>query len=158
MIPEVPSLGHCDYLMMGNPDIAERADDPYPDTYCPSNPKSYQILFDVIDEIIDVFEPSIMNIGHDEYYTIGVCEKCRGKSLSLIHILLSQAQGDRKILAEKLGISPHQLSYVTHSEPGEGLLFFGNTILPFVDHFPKDTRLYQIMTTRPEEVQHDPAG
>ena len=80
VIPEVPSLGHCDYLMMGNPDIAERADDPYPDTYCPSNPKSYQILFDVIDEIIDVFEPSIMNIGHDEYYTIGVCEKCRGKS------------------------------------------------------------------------------
>ena len=73
-------------------------------------------------------------------------------------VLLSQAQGDRKILAEKLGISPHQLSYVTHSEPGEGLLFFGNTILPFVDHFPKDTRLYQIMTTRPEEVQHDPAG
>lgn len=67
-------------------------------------------------------------------------------------VLLSQAQGDRKILAEKLGISPHQLSYVTHSEPGEGLLFFGNTILPFVDHFPKDTRLYQIMTTRPEEV------
>ena len=73
-------------------------------------------------------------------------------------VLLSQAQGDRKILAEKLGISPHQLSYVTHSEPGEGLLFFGNTILPFVDHFPKDTRLYQIMTTRPEEVQHDPAA
>ncbi len=73
-------------------------------------------------------------------------------------VLLSQAQGDRKILAEKLGISPHQLSYVTHSEPGEGLLFFGNTILPFVDHFPKDTRLSQIMTTRPEEVQHDPAG
>ena len=73
-------------------------------------------------------------------------------------VLLSQAQGDRKILAEKLGISPHQLSYVTHSEPGEGLLFFGNTILPFVDHLPKDTRLYQIMTTRPEEVQHDPAG
>ena len=63
-------------------------------------------------------------------------------------VLLSQAQGDRKILAEKLGISPHQLSYVTHSEPGEGLLFFGNTILPFVDHFPKDTRLYQIMTTK----------
>ena len=45
-----------------------------------------------------------------------------------------------------------QLSYVTHRGPGEGLLFFGNVIIPFVDHFPKDTSLYQIMTTRPEEV------
>lgn len=80
VIPEVPSLGHCDYLMMGNPEIAERQEDPYPDTYCPSNPKSYQILFDVIDEVISVFNPSVMNIGHDEYYTIGICEKCRTRT------------------------------------------------------------------------------
>ena len=66
--------------------------------------------------------------------------------------MLNQAQGDRQILAKRLGISPTQLSYVTHSGPGEGLLFFGNVIIPFVDHFPKDTSLYQIMTTRPEEV------
>nr|WP_069989464.1 ATP-binding protein [Massilioclostridium coli] len=66
--------------------------------------------------------------------------------------MLNQAQGDRQILAKQLGISPHQLSYVTHSGPGEGLLFFGNVIIPFVDHFPKDTSLYRIMTTRPEEV------
>ena len=56
--------------------------------------------------------------------------------------MLNQAQGDRQILAKQLGISPHQLSYVTHSGPGEGLLFFGNVIIPFVDHFPKDTLLY----------------
>lgn len=66
--------------------------------------------------------------------------------------MLNQAQGDRQILARQLGISPHQLSYVTHSGPGEGLLFFGNVIIPFVDHFPKDTSLYRIMTTRPDEV------
>ena len=66
--------------------------------------------------------------------------------------MLNQAQGDRQILAKQLGISPTQLSYVTHSGPGEGLLFFGNVIIPFVDRFPKDTSLYQIMTTRPEEV------
>ena len=66
--------------------------------------------------------------------------------------MLNQAQGDRQILAKQLGISPTQLSYVTHSGPGEGLLFFGNVIIPFVDHFPKDTSLYQIMTTRPEKV------
>ena len=68
-------------------------------------------------------------------------------------IMLNQAPGDREILARKLGISPHQLSYVTQSGAGEGLLFYGNIILPFVDRFPKDTRLYKIMTTRPSEVQ-----
>ena len=68
-------------------------------------------------------------------------------------VLLSQAQGDRQILAKQLGISPHQLSYVTHSNPGEGLLFFGNVTIPFVDRFPKNTKLYSIMTTRPEEKE-----
>ena len=66
--------------------------------------------------------------------------------------MLSQAAGDRQILAQHLGISPSQLSYVTHSGEGEGLLFYGNTIIPFVDRFPKDTRLYQVMTTKPQEV------
>ena len=65
--------------------------------------------------------------------------------------MLSQAAGDRAILAKQLNISPHQLSYVTHSGPGEGLLFYGNVILPFQDHFPKDNELYRIMSTRPGE-------
>lgn len=67
--------------------------------------------------------------------------------------MLSQAAGDRQILARQLGISPTQLSYVTHSNAGEGLLFYGNTIIPFVDHFPQDTELYRIMTTKPEEQE-----
>ena len=62
--------------------------------------------------------------------------------------MLNQASGDRQILAKQLNISPHQLSYVTHSGEGEGLLFYGSTILPFVDHFPKNTELYRIMTTK----------
>ena len=62
--------------------------------------------------------------------------------------MLNQAGGDRQILAKQLGISTHQLSYVTHSGEGEGLLFYGSTILPFVDHFPKNTELYRIMTTK----------
>ena len=66
--------------------------------------------------------------------------------------MLNQAQGDREILAKKLGISPQQLSYVTQSGAGEGLLFYGNTIIPFIDRFPKDTKLYRLMTTKPEEV------
>lgn len=57
----------------------------------------------------------------------------------------------RYILAKQLNISPHQLSYVTHSGEGEGLLFYGSTILPFVDRFPKDTELYRIITTKPQE-------
>ena len=62
--------------------------------------------------------------------------------------MLNQAGGDRQILAKQLGISTHQLYYVTHSGEGEGLLFYGSTILPFVDHFPKNTELYRIMTTK----------
>ena len=67
--------------------------------------------------------------------------------------MLNQAGGDRQILAKQLGISTHQLSYVTHSGEGEGLLFYGSTILPFVDHFPKNTELYRIMTTKPQEMK-----
>ena len=67
--------------------------------------------------------------------------------------MLNQAAGDRQILSKQLNISPHQLSYVTHSGEGEGLLFYGNIILPFTDHFPKDTQLYRIMTTKPQEMQ-----
>ena len=66
--------------------------------------------------------------------------------------MLNQAAGDREILAKKLGISQHQLSYVTQSGEGEGLLFYGNVILPFVDRFPKDLKLYSIMTTKPTET------
>ncbi len=69
--------------------------------------------------------------------------------------MLNQANGDRQILAKQLNISPHQLSYVTHSGEGEGLLFYGNTILPFVDRFPHDLELYQIMTTRLSEISEE---
>ena len=67
-------------------------------------------------------------------------------------LMLNQAAGDRAILAKQLNISPQQMKYVTHTEAGEGLLFYGNVILPFVDRFPKDTELYRVMTTKPEEV------
>jgi len=67
--------------------------------------------------------------------------------------MLNQAGGDRQILAKQLNISPHQLSYVTNSGAGEGLIFYGNVIIPFVDKFPTDTELYRIMTTKPEETE-----
>ncbi|MGF3225966.1 VirB4-like conjugal transfer ATPase, CD1110 family [Facklamia sp. P12932] len=68
-------------------------------------------------------------------------------------LMLNQAPGDRDILASKLKISSPQLRYVTNSNAGEGLVFFGNTIVPFIDKFPKDTILYEKMTTKPEEVK-----
>lgn len=69
--------------------------------------------------------------------------------------MLNQAGGDRAILAKQLNISPHQLSYVTQSGEGEGLLFYGNVILPFTDKFPKNTELYRIMTTKPHEMTQE---
>jgi type IV secretory pathway VirB4 component len=70
--------------------------------------------------------------------------------------MLNQATGDREILAKQLGISPRQLSFVKKSGEGEGLLLYGSVIIPFVDHFPKDTRMYQIMTTKLSEMPEEP--
>ena len=67
--------------------------------------------------------------------------------------MLNQAGGDREILAKLLNISPHQLPFVTNSNAGEGLLFYGNTIIPFKDKFPKDTMLYKVLTTNPRDLQ-----
>ena len=68
-------------------------------------------------------------------------------------LVLNQAAGDRQILAKQLNISPYQLSYVTNSGEGEGLLFYGSTIIPFKDKFDKTLKLYSLMTTKPEEVE-----
>ena len=69
-------------------------------------------------------------------------------------ILLSQAQSDRAILAKQIGISEHQLSYITHANSGEGLLFYGSTTIPFVDRFPKG-EIYNLLTTRPEDLRNE---
>jgi hypothetical protein len=76
--------------------------------------------------------------------------------------LLNQAAGDRQILAKQLGISPHQLSYVTHANEGEGLLIYNGMIIPFKDKFPKDgipgingggkSEIYALLTTKPSEL------
>ncbi len=82
VVPEVQSLSHCDYLVIPHREIAENPEVPYPDSYCPSNPKSYELLSDVIDEVIEVFDPEIVNIGHDEWYGASYCPLCRGKDAS----------------------------------------------------------------------------
>ena len=110
LIPEVPSLSHCDYLLTRHPELAERSEDPYPDTYCPSNPKSYELLFDLLDEIVSVFSPDLVHIGHDECYSIGNCPMCKGKSAAQlyaqdiirIHDYLAEKNIAVMIWAEKL--------------------------------------------------------
>ncbi len=72
--------------------------------------------------------------------------------LKIVTLFICSIKRDREILAKQLNISTHQLSYVTDSGVGEGLLFYGNVILPFVDKFPQDTELYRIMTTKLVEV------
>ena len=68
-------------------------------------------------------------------------------------LMLNQASGDRQILAKQLNISPHQLSYVTNSGAGEGLIFYGNTIIPFKDRFDNSLMLYALMSSKPEDVE-----
>ena len=80
-------LLHCDYMLIRHPELAEICEDPYHDTFCPSNPASYDLLFDILDEVIEVFSPEIINIGHDEYYSINICDRCRKRIMSNEDIL-----------------------------------------------------------------------
>lgn len=121
VIPEVPSLSHSDYLLNAHQELAERQYDPFPDTYCPSNPASYELLFDIMDEVIDVFQPHVMQIGHDEYYSIGICEACRkrdpadilAKDITRIHDYLAERGIRLMYWSEKM------LNHITSC--GEGL-------------------------------------
>jgi hypothetical protein len=84
VIPEIPSLTHGYYLLTRHPELAEYPGDRWPDTYCPSNPESYKLMFDVYDEYIDVIKPKMIHIGHDEWWgaPLGVCPLCKGKDFS----------------------------------------------------------------------------
>lgn len=84
IIPEIPSLSHCDYLLTRHPELAENIADPIPDTYCPLHPDVYPLLFDVIDEVIDVFHPKTVHIAHDEWYSACMCPRCRGKDPAML--------------------------------------------------------------------------
>ncbi len=84
VIPEIPSLTHGYYLLTRHPELAEYPGDTWPDTYCPSNPESYKLMFDVYDEYIEVINPKMIHIGHDEWWgaPLGVCPLCKGKDFS----------------------------------------------------------------------------
>lgn len=125
VVPEVQSLSHCHFLTLAHREIAERPEDPYPDTYCPSNEASYALLFDVIDEIVEVFRPEIVHIGHDEVYTIAHCDKCRRRNaaqlfasdVNRIHAYLQALGVQTEMWAEKF------LDAYNGSGSGEGGAF-----------------------------------
>jgi hypothetical protein len=79
IVPEVQSLTHSYYIASARRDVAEEPEMPWPDSYCPSNPESYRILFDVMDETVDVLRPRRVHIGHDEWRGGAMCPRCRGK-------------------------------------------------------------------------------
>lgn len=80
VIPEIPSLTHSYYLLTRHRELAEIPSAEWPDTYCPSEPRVYRLLFDVMDEYIEVMKPSMVHVGHDEWRTpLGVCPRCKGK-------------------------------------------------------------------------------
>ena len=80
MIPEIPSLTHTYYMLTRHRELAEIPNAEWPDTYCPSNPDSYKLLFDIFDEYIEVIQPNMIHIGHDEWrMDMNVCPRCKGK-------------------------------------------------------------------------------
>ena len=78
VIPECPSLSHTDFLCLAHPELREREGDGHPDTYCPRHPDTYTYVFDILEEVIEVFSPDAVHIGHDETYSIGICPRCKG--------------------------------------------------------------------------------
>ncbi len=88
VIPELPSLTHAYYLLWGHGELAENMAQPYPDTYCPLKPGSYDLYFDVLDEYIDVIHPKIIHVGHDEWrMEKDLCELCKGKDYGELYAM-----------------------------------------------------------------------
>lgn len=74
-------------------------------------------------------------------------------SNSEILVMLNQAASDRELLADLLDISESQLEYITNAKAGYGLLRIGGEMIPFEDDFPKDTGIYKLLTTKPDEIK-----
>ncbi len=103
VIPEIPTLTHSYYLLTRHRELAEIPNAEWPDTYCTRHPKTYDLVFDVFDEYIEVMRPKIVSIGHDEYrIPVDICPRCRnadrgeifGKDVKTLHDYLA-AKGIR---------------------------------------------------------------
>lgn len=156
IIPEVPCLSHSDYLLQAHPEFAENTEDVLPDAYCPQNPGIYQLLFELLDEIIALFGPKTIHIGHDELYTIGLCEKCRGKDpvelfsedIKKIYRYLKDRGIQTMLWSDKL-LNAHSKrgkdwggAYRTiYSEKTGEFLHHVPELYPAIDKIPKDVKI-----------------
>ncbi|TAM81512.1 MAG: hypothetical protein EPN47_12200 [Acidobacteria bacterium] len=81
VIPAIPSLTHAFYLLTRHKELSEVPGEKWPDTYCASNPKSYKLLFEVMDEFLEVIKPGMVHAGHDEWFApYGLCPCCKSKN------------------------------------------------------------------------------
>jgi hypothetical protein len=124
VIPEIPSLTHGYYLLTRHPELAEYPGDIWPDTYCPSNPASYELMFDVYDEYIEVIQPKMIHIGHDEWrMPLDVCPLCKGKNYPDLFAQdvnrIYNYMSDKGIKVAMWG--DHLLESVRNSGPREGI-------------------------------------
>ena len=85
IVPEVQALSHTYYIASARRDLAEDPEMAWPDSYCPSNPESYRVYFDVLDEYLDVLRPKRVHIGHDEWRAGAFCSRCRGKDTGALY-------------------------------------------------------------------------
>lgn len=86
VVPEVPSLSHSEYILVAHPELRECDDEPFAATACPSNPELNKLVFDLYDEVIDVFKPKGLHIGHDEWWVMCVCDKCKDKDPNELYV------------------------------------------------------------------------
>ena len=148
IIPECPTLSHCDYLVMAHPEIREREGDLHPDTYCTKHPDTYKLVFDILDEVVEVFEPQRINIGHDELYSIAVCDRCKDECAWELFVY------DVKMISEhleKLGVGTMMwgdklINASLNGKPNAGAEYTVNclgvevtipAIYPSADHMPE---------------------
>lgn len=95
-----------------------------------------------------LIQPLLKNVAE---YSLSSVDASTMLSNSEFIVMLSQASSDRKELANLLNISDEQMSYISKKEAGCGLIKYGSSLVPFKNEFPKDTRLYKLMTTKPDD-------
>lgn len=147
IVPEVQSLGHVQYITMAHPELAEieekevtvddtRAEDARPASfyhhcYCPSLKESYDIIYDLIDEVVDVIKPErYVHIGHDEVYQIGICKRCRDKDPSELFATHVTSLHDH---IAKLGLGTMMWADMIHPAPVRPYLTY-----KAIDKLPRD--------------------
>jgi len=129
VIPEIASLTHSYYLLARHRDLAEVPPAAWPDTYCPLNPDSYKLLFDVLDEYIEVIKPKMVHIGHDEWrMPINFCPNCKDKDHGDLYI--EDVNKIHTYLASK-GIKVAMWGdHLVEAVKGKGLRYGSSSVFP----------------------------